>query len=271
MRSKILGLVCVVLSTLVTTNATASTTVDKVYRFRPGLHLSHQRPLSNKEIRTLLSGLSFWTGLSDICINTRGDIDLGDRTRFVNGSVIARQLLIAAVDSRDSFTIQSSNQSSTVAFAQIEATERYASGDGVHHNGWILRVDFADFAELRGDNRALAAFDPAINVLHELTHGVLGYFDPLEPDDELGQCERYINQIRNELELPRRAYYYPRSPDGKTTNSERKLTFRRPESGGELSVVFSLEKVFDLSKAKSRSANQSDLLAQRRASDFSKK
>ena len=124
-----------------------------------------------------------------------------------------------------------------------------------------------------GDSKARAAFSPAINMLHECAHAVFGYLDPYDGNDALGECERYINQIRFELGLPQRVYYYPHyslaSGQAGLTFVQGELMFVEVRADAkkprELFVHFNVEKVFDASRARSKTAIQAGLLAQRRA------
>lgn len=72
-----------------------------------------------------------------------------------------------------------------------------------------LQLDFANFKWVAGPTEAKAAFDIGINVLHELTHGVLQLKDPQGEIDQIGECEAHVNQMRRELRLPERLYYHP--------------------------------------------------------------
>ena len=110
-----------------------------------------------------------------------------------------------------SFFVESADHSTQVAFAQIESMLVYTDEANQRHNEWVIRIDFADFAQLRGDATALKAFNPGINMLHELTHAILKLPDPEGPNDQLGQCERYLNLMRAELGLPLRQYYFPKT------------------------------------------------------------
>jgi len=244
---------------------------DEPYRFRSGFHLKQNHRFSNTQLKTLLHGFRFWTGLSEITFDDSGNLSLGDRSRVTGGSATARQLIIAAVEGQDSFTLENRDSSPTIAFAQIESTESYADGAGSRHNGWEIRLDLSDFVELAGHEEARSSFDPAINVIHELAHAILGYRDLVDPTDQLGQCERYINQMRTEVKLPQRLYYHPHY---KTATRSDGLTFiqaelRFVEVAGEQSkkkeffVNFNLDKVFDLRSAKSTATIHANLLAQR--------
>lgn len=79
---------------------------------------------------------------------------------------------------------------------------------------WIIRIDFADFALLKGDDAARRAFSPGMNLMHELGHAILRLPDPEGPGDKLGECERFLNLMRAELSLPLRQYYFPKTRSG---------------------------------------------------------
>jgi hypothetical protein len=115
-----------------------------------------------------------------------------------------------AIDSSDSFSIESANDSKRIAFAQIESTTTYRNGKNPPQTEWVIRIDFDDYAQLRGEAAAIEAFNPGMNVMHELTHAILKLPDPEEPNDPLGQCEQHLNLMRAELGLPLRQNYFPK-------------------------------------------------------------
>ena len=179
--------------------------------FRSGIRNSACRPLTSKQRQALLEGLRQKTGLMEMQFDEYGVLQPGDRTRIEGGSPAARALILAAVDSPHSFRLENHENSPTVAFAKIESTEDYEDSAGIRHVVWEFRFDFRDFAELRGPAEAVAAFDPALQLMHELGHSVLGLHDPVNKDDELGDCERRVNLIRRELGLPLRQNYNAQS------------------------------------------------------------
>jgi hypothetical protein len=179
-----------------------------IYRFYPGLHISRQHPPTQKQLQLLLKGLRYWTGLTDLGVDADGHFRV-DRTRIDQGSATARELLLATIDSQDSFIVEGRDHTPTVAFGQIEPVDDYVEGSGARHVVWQIRIDFSDFTNLSGAESCLASFDPASNMLHELGHGVLKLHDTISPQDQLGDCERYINRMRAELGLPERLHYYP--------------------------------------------------------------
>ena len=247
---------------------------DELYHFRSGVHLGSERPLSTKEAETLVTGIRMWTGLDHIVFEPNGNLRLNDSANVTGGSRAARELIIAAAASGDSFTLERHDNSPNIAFAQIESTDCYIDSSGQRHNVWRLRIDFEDFTKLSGNNKALAAFDVTASVVHELTHGVYGCLDLIDDRDQLGGCERFVNQMRSELGLPLRLFYYPQNikavnPDGSGfVRSELRFNFERAEKDKELFVSFNAEKIFDFSRAKSKTAIRSELLAQKRMRVF---
>jgi hypothetical protein len=193
-----------------------------------------------------------------------GFLTLGDRTRIAGGSALARELVIAAVHGRDSFRLESHQQSPSVAFAGIRPTEDYVDGAGTKHEIWSLKLDFYDFAQLRGGAEALAAFDPAINLLHELGHGVLKLQDSISETDPLGDCERHNNRIRRELGLAERQNYEPRNQLAVTPESTAQcllgeVVFVRTEVGKrdkKVSLFFNTERVSMVMKARPQSVRR---------------
>jgi len=197
----------------------AKARLEKPYSFRAGLQSSKQLPLKGRELESLLNGLRFCTGFMELHFDESGQLQLGDRTRVSRGSNTARQLLVAAVESRDSFILEASKHSPVIAFAEIEATDIYIDAMNAKHNVWRVRLDFSDFAHLRGPDKAVTSFGPALALLHELGHGVLKKDDLLTQADQLGECERHMNLIRRELGLPERESYQPRGWKGVSPGS----------------------------------------------------
>jgi hypothetical protein len=246
---------------------------DSVYRYRRGLHLSGEHQPTKKELHLLINGIKSLTGFSTIEIDVHGDFMIADRSQFSGGSARARELFIAAVNGEESFTIESCGHSPLIAFAQLDSPLRYTDGTGRSYEDWRIRIDFADFRELRGDEAAIASFGPGMAFMHELTHAILRYPDPVDANDQLGDCERYLNRIRAELKLPAREHYYPKNRfavvfGSLSEISQGTITFvqddESQEKQKEFPVTFDLNKVFDLSKARPRGVVlHSELLARR--------
>jgi hypothetical protein len=234
---------------------------ENLYLFRAGVHNSREHPLTQKQLQKLIEGLRFWTGLTEITIDGNEQLSLGNRSRVAGGSITARELIIAAVDGRGSFILENRSHSPTVAFAQIDASDTYIDAASEHRNVWRVRIDFYDFTNLRGEVKVIAAFDPAINFLHELAHGVRKYSDAVTVTDRLGECEKHINRMRAEIGMPERQTYYPRTAVMWTSTPailQAELIFIQidPRTGKKTSstLKFSLEQVCSLDEGLSCSA-----------------
>jgi hypothetical protein len=230
---------------------------DEPYRFRAGLVSSKELPLKGSELESLLNGLRFCTGFMELRFQENGQLHLGDRTHLDGGSNTARELLVAAVDSRDSFIVESRKHSPTIGFAEIEPTEIYIDAVNERHEIWRVRLDFGDFTSLRGPEKAVASFGPALVLLHELGHGVLKKRDLLTKTDQLGECERHMNLIRRELGLPERESYQSRgfmgvSPGSSAESLQAEFIFSISDEQGRkrktFYVVFDVDRVCDVDR-----------------------
>jgi len=233
---------------------TQANTLDGLYHFHPGLRISQTKPLTTRELTGLIRELSSLSGLH-LEVDVDGTIHYDPELPPVGGSAIARELLVKAIDSSDSFSVESANNSNRIAFAQIESTTTYKNGTDPAQTGWVIRIDFADFAQLRGDAAAIKAFNPGMNLMHELTHAILRLPDPEGSKDPIGQCERYLNLMRAELGLPLRQYYFPktrlaRSPASlsQILQAELKFTHGDPHSKKveESRLTFDIAMVVDI-------------------------
>jgi len=213
--------------------------------------------------------LAFLSGL-DLKVDPNGSILFDHKLAPLGGSVIARELLTSAIDGSDSFSVESVNHSPQIAFAQIEAILDYTNGANQRANEWAIRIDFTDFAQLRGYTDALRAFSPGTNILHELIHAILKLPDPEGPDDRLGRCERYLNLIRAELRLPLRQQYLPknrfaRSPESLSQILQGEFNFthedRNLKTEKQSLLTFNIALVVDLERRKSNMLLPPDLVA----------
>lgn len=230
---------------------------DEPYSFRAGLRSSKKLSLIGKDLESLLNDLRFCTGFMELRFEEDGQLHLGDRKQITRGSKTARQLLVAAVDSHDSFILEATRHSPTIAFAEIESTDIYIDAMNGRHEVWRIRLDFSDFANLRGPERAVASFGPSLALLHELGHGVLKKSDLLTKSDELGECERHMNLIRRELGLPERGSYQPRgwkavSPGSVAESLQAELKFLMMDVNSNKKktfyVAFDVDRVCDVAK-----------------------
>ena len=216
-----------------------------------------------------MSELAFFSGL-DLKVNLNGSIHYDDKLPALGGSTIARELLTTAIDGADSFSVESANNSPYVAFAQIESILDYKDGANQRANEWVIRIDFADFAQLRGDPDLLTAFSPGTNLLHELIHAILKLPDPKGANDRLGPCERHLNLIRAELGLPIRQNYFPKnrvatSPESLSQILQGELNFTHEDLNSrkakQSSLTFNIARIVDTEKVKSNMSILCDLLA----------
>jgi hypothetical protein len=206
----------------------------------------------------------------DLKVDLNGSIHYDRKLPALGGSAIARELLATVIDGSDSFTLESANHSTQIAFAQIESILDYTDGANQRANEWVIRIDFADFAQLRGDTAVLKAFSPGTNMLHELIHAMLKLPDPEGPNDRLGPCERYLNLIRAELGLPLRQNYFPKnrvatSPESLSQILQGELNFTHEDlnlkKAKQSLLTFNIARVVDIERVKSNMSIPPDLLA----------
>ena len=178
-------------------------------RYRGGIRNGEAKVrLSNKQLKQIVVSLKAKTGFQELEFNEEGFMVLGDRARVKGGSAAARELLVSAIDGPKSLVLENHDRSPKVAFARIAESQIYQSMvTGNRIEVQAIEIDFSDFLALRGDGEATASFDIAIILLHELGHGVFDLRDAVKGEDEPGECERYVNQVRRELGLPERMRY----------------------------------------------------------------
>jgi len=217
-------------------------------RFRAGLRNgSGSRKLKLDQLKATLESLRGKTGFLDMRFDEAGFLTLGDRTRFTGGSSSARELLIATVDGRQAIELEAHNNSPQIAFARLTAGNILTGFQtGARIEVRQVQLDFADFAELRGEREAVAAFDLGFAVLHELVHSVLSLSDVVSETTELGACDEQINRMRRELNLPERQGYSARarskmhSSNGTTRLAELVFAYERVKPASAGSKLFYL-------------------------------
>src|SRR5215510_8248174 len=189
--------------------STTPATAGDPLRYRGGLRNSPGvHKLNAKQLDAVLTSLRDKAGLIEMRFDENGFLTLGDQTKFSGGSAIARALLDAVVTMGNVADLESHMYSSKVASARLAeplAYRNYSSGAKI--DVLPLEIDFSDFAKLRGDRPALAAFDLGFVILHELGHAALGLRDAAGDLRGPGECEALINRIRRELNLPERQTY----------------------------------------------------------------
>jgi hypothetical protein len=184
--------------------------------------------LSNARREELTAKLRKITGLAELTFDRDGFLRLPDKTtigdstivggrKIAGGSAIAggsemagsesaRALLASAVNGHSVVVIEDASGRSDIVFCRVvpgKWTKTAADKPPV----FVAQIDFADFDQIVGDERALEAFNVGWGLLHELDHVVSD-----SPDasalGETGECEAHINQMRRECNLPERADYF---------------------------------------------------------------
>ena len=121
--------------------------------------------------------------------------------------MVARQILLCALGSREVFIIEDYCGSPSVTFGQMDEGTNYEDMQAqCQFLIWRVRLDFDDFRDMQASPEVRESFNAGFTMLHELLHG-LGYRDANSPE-EIGDCERLVNQVRAELELPLRDQYF---------------------------------------------------------------
>lgn len=207
-------MIVVVLSSWLTFCAEARTQSDP-HTYRSGIrNATEKQRLKEKDLQRVVESLREKTGFQSLGFDADGFLILRDRQQVVGGSATARQLLLDAMDSAAQFVLENHNHSSKVVFANLGKGTMYLNmrtKAQVEH--LPIRIDFSDFGKLIGPKEVLASFDLGITLLHELVHGVHKLHDSVSEWEEIGDCERFVNTIRKELNLPERQQYIARSHD----------------------------------------------------------
>ena len=143
------------------------------------------------------------TGWSDLRFDQNGILKLGKSTPL-QGSATARNLLNSSVANPSVFMLEDASNRKDVVFCQLALV--IWRDDPSYIPVHIIQIDFADFDNLIGDQRALRAFDVGWGFLHEFNHIISDSGDS-KSLGEVGDCETLINQMRRELGLPERSDY----------------------------------------------------------------
>jgi hypothetical protein len=185
-----------------------------------------------EELATKLRNI---TGLTELTFDDGGFLRLPGKTivggsTIVRGSEGARALLASAVNGHSVVVIEDASNRSDIAFCRV-VPGKWKRTSADQPPVFVAQIDFADFDQLVGDERALEAFNVGWGLLHELDHVVSD-----SPDasalGETGDCEAHINQMRRECNLPERSdYFFTLSPlAANTTFTTRlvRLAFEEP-------------------------------------------
>ena len=169
-------------------------------------HVVCREELSPQRREQLSAKLRNITGLPDLKFDHNGILrSVGSRTPLA-GSESARALLANAINGRNAVVVEDASNSSEVAFCRVIPGRWKQQAAGMPPV-FVVQIDFADFDQVVGDERALEAFNVGWGFLHELDHVVNDSPDATSLG-ESGECEAHINQMRRECNLPERADYF---------------------------------------------------------------
>lgn len=211
------AMVCILCSQL-------SASENNTSRYQHGVRNSPERPLNPKQLSILLESLRQKSGFQEMHFDQFGFLHLGDRTKIAGGSAAARTLLIAAVDRAKAIDLENYDRTLQVAFARLAIAVSYISkASGTSVEVAPIQIDFSDFEHLRGDKKAIEAFDVGYVILHELGHAALGLHDAMVNGQGPGECEEFINQIRRDLGVPERQNYVAQTHVRKAFSSQSQM------------------------------------------------
>jgi hypothetical protein len=161
--------------------------------------------VSDQKRQELAAQLRTITGWTNLRFDENGILRLG-LVATGNGSESARSLLSRAVQGDRVIVIEDASSRHDVAFCRV-VPARWLSGSGTNLPAYVVMIDFSDFRQIIGDDKALAAFNVGWGFMHELDHVVS---DSTDADQQglLGECENHINAMREEVGLPLRMDYF---------------------------------------------------------------
>lgn len=172
------------------------------------------------------------TGWAELRFDAEGQLRFGTQPPS-GGSPSARELLAAAQGGKNLIILEDASGSSEVAFSRV-LEGRWRDGSEGKPPAYVVQIDFKDFAHLRGDRAALAAFNAGWGLMHELKHAVHDSTDA-KGLGETGECEAAINLMRRECGLAERAEYFytpiPGADRGDFKTSYVRLAFRHTRPG----------------------------------------
>lgn len=154
------------------------------------------------ELSAQLRAITGWDGLH---FDADGVLRFG-MAAPLGGSQTARALLAAAQEGEHLLVIEDASGSADVAFSRV-LEGRWKDGSEGKPAAYVVQIDFRDFAHVRGDRAALAAFNAGWGLMHELKHAVHDSTDA-QGLGEAGECEDAVNLMRRECGLAERAEYF---------------------------------------------------------------
>ncbi|HVG38993.1 MAG TPA: hypothetical protein VM870_06895 [Pyrinomonadaceae bacterium] len=167
---------------------------------RAGLSVS-RRQLLTDDLRQI-------TGWANLHFDEQGGLHRGNAAA-AGGSAAARELLGSAIAGDRVIVIEDASDRDDVVFCRV-VPAAWKRPKVNAPRAYVVLIDFADFSHVIGDSAARAAFNPGWSVLHEIAHAVHDVNDAEKAGDELGDCERLINAMRQECGLAERAEYWYR-------------------------------------------------------------
>lgn len=192
---------------------------------REELSEAHRDQLASK-----LRRITGWPGLK---FDRSGFLRRGN-AEPVGGSQTARDLVAKAIYGSQVVVLEDASKHPDVAFCRVlpGKWKNHSSNNLPAH---VVQIDFADFEQVLGDERALDAFNVGWGLLHEFDHIVEDSRDAMSLD-ETGECEAHINQMRRECDLPERAHYFytllPLSTETAFTTRLVRLAFDQEQPSG---------------------------------------
>ena len=148
------------------------------------------------------------SGWSDLKFDGAGVLRHGN-SEAVGGSKTARALLTTMIMGANTVVLDDVSRRTDIAFMRV-ILGQWKKPEGPP--AYVVQIDFADFDQVMGDEKALAAFNLGWALLHELDHIANDSRDAVA-FGETGECETRINEMRSECNLPERIeYFYTVSP-----------------------------------------------------------
>lgn len=179
----------------------------------------------------LAEKLRMITGLSSLKFDEGGILREG-KMQSQGGSALARELIIHAIRGAHAVVIEDASKHPNVAFCRV-LPAKWRNPIVGHPPGFVVQIDFDDFEQLVGHERALEAFNAGWGLLHELDHIVNDHNDAASLG-EAGECEDHINLMRRECNLPVRTNYFytllPRASENTFITRFVRLTFEESKA-----------------------------------------
>lgn len=185
-------------------------TAETKGRFCPGVrNVPGKRRLNTDQLNRVIESLREKTGWQSLRFDEDGFLVCPQPQTFSGGSQSARNLLSTAIFGDKAYDLEAHSFSPDVRFGRLVSGTNYLDDRTASQiTGFPLQIDFADFFKLHGHDKAIKAFDLGLVILHELGHGAWRLRDAAFGEEEPGECENFINQIRRELNLPERQNYH---------------------------------------------------------------